>query len=323
MILLGLDRVQGLPSEIELLHSHLSSGEGRGLTCANVIDVSKVLAGFVLFNQQLVLSHSFTRKGHSDANSQREAFGNSNDNNGYRSSEGSDQLLEGGIGKEVVALVEHDLQHNEEDHEDEDDEAGELSPFANLICKVLQSLLQKCFSLLFSLFNRMDLVPSGRPTYCKYQRFSGASTDEASSKKERIRVVNMLLDAIRRDLFDIVEAILVHSLIAADVHAFDQHAVGGDPHPWLDDDQVSHDDLGDLACLRRAIVSPDDLYLLVPDLLRDLVLLLLLHLQTESHQDANQQACKHDGETLHPCVSFIRVKETNNDLEDTGSEEDL
>lgn len=95
----------------------------------------------------------------------------------------------------------------------------------------------------------MDVVPSGRLTNCKYQCFSGASTDEASSKKERIRVINMFIDAIRGDLFDIVEAILVHGLIAADVHAFDQQTIGGDPHSWLDNDQVSHDDLRDLACL--------------------------------------------------------------------------
>lgn len=113
-----------MSSEIELLHSHLSGSKGRGLSCANVIDVGKVLARFVLFNQQLILSHGFTRKGHSDANCQREAFGNSYDNNGDRSSKGSDQLLEGGIGKEVIAFVEHDFQHNEEDHEDEGDEAG-------------------------------------------------------------------------------------------------------------------------------------------------------------------------------------------------------
>ncbi len=95
----------------------------------------------------------------------------------------------------------------------------------------------------------MDHVPSCSLAHCKYQSFSRASTNETSSKKERIRVFNMLLYAVRRYLLDIIGTILIHGLIASDVHAFDQHAISWDPHSRLDDDQVPDDYLRDRACL--------------------------------------------------------------------------
>jgi hypothetical protein len=60
---------------IELLDSHLGSGERASLACADVVDEGEVLTRIILFNQQIVLSHGFSRKGHGDAHCQGETLG--------------------------------------------------------------------------------------------------------------------------------------------------------------------------------------------------------------------------------------------------------
>ena len=73
----------------------------------------------------------------------------------------------------------------------------------------------------------------------------------------------MLLNAVRWNFLDIVEAILVHCLIAGDVHTFDKKGIGGDPHTGLDHDQISNDNLRHRAGFRCAVVPSNYLHLLV------------------------------------------------------------
>ena len=77
-----LQRVQDSASIVEFLDSHLGSGESASLSSADVVDVGKILASIILFNQQLVLMHFFSRKGHGNTDGKGETFWNSNDNNG-------------------------------------------------------------------------------------------------------------------------------------------------------------------------------------------------------------------------------------------------
>jgi len=72
-----VDRSAGV---IVLLDSHLSSGERASLARADVVDEGEVLACIILFNQQIVLSHGFSRKGHSDTHCQGETLRNSHNN---------------------------------------------------------------------------------------------------------------------------------------------------------------------------------------------------------------------------------------------------
>jgi hypothetical protein len=154
-------------SVIEFLDCHFGGSERAGLARADVVDEGKVLTRFILFNQQIVVSHSSARKGHGNAHCQGETLGDSYDHNRNRGCESSDKLLKGGIGKEIVIFVEHNLHHDKEYLEDKDDETSEFSPFANLLGKIVQSLLQMCLRLIFPLFNRVDLVPSGLVAHCE------------------------------------------------------------------------------------------------------------------------------------------------------------